>query len=754
MESEEKREAFAQKLIGAHFDFEERRQLFDKIAKGAHYSKEPIKHPLYHPKEERTLPENVACYPSTCFSCHNTCECLVYCDKTTGKILRVEGDPESPQTHGRFCSKGLSASELCYDPKRILHPLKRIGKRGEGKFKEISWDEALDTIAEKMTSYKEQYGPESVAFLEGTRRGWSRVFSRFANSFGSPNHGAAGWAQCLWPRLIDITTTFGRKDQYPEVYDFKNADVILCWGINPATCWGNRAGDIMDAKQRGCILIAVDPFLSETAAKADIWLQLRPGTDTALALTMLHVIFEENLEDSDFLTKYTFGWEELKKSVLPYTPEWGESITGVPSEQIIKAAEIYAKANSSSLVRCLGVDETHDSYQTARATSCLIAVTGNIGKPGSNNLCSSRGEISQNSLKFILNDRISEKKKHLRAGYYQFPLLTQDYSPVPCMHMPTFWQQVLSGKPYKIPCILIFGSNAAVNYTNTSIVQKALCKVEFLAVSDLFMTPTCKYADIVLPASSWLERNNVISSFQTDNENTLFQQKIVQIGESKNDVDIICQLAKRLGLEKDFWKDSEEMYDWILKPTGETFKTALAKRRLYKPMQYYQYTQRKFDTPTGKIELYSTRAAEKGVTPLPCYSPSPQSILTTPELAKEFPLTMTTGRHETAFRHTENRSNPYLLELCPLPFIDINPETAKKYNIKNGQKVKIESVAGHAYAYARYTLGIRTDVVQGIPGWWGENNINLVVPWGKYAEGDGTVCCRGFLCRIEPVMEQ
>ena len=750
-----KRKDFAHKLIGSGRAAAFRSDVIESIMNGGHKpSYAPQLHPNYRSPEERKLRTGEKCTPSVCFSCHNTCECLVYTDAVTGDVLRVEGDPESPQTHGRLCAKGLSAADLVYNPERLKKPLKRVGERGSGEFVEISWDEALDTVASKMIEYKKKYGPGGVAMLEGTKRGWSRSYSRLANVFGLPNHGAAGWAQCLWPRLIDVNITFGRGLNYPETYDIPNADCLVCWGINPAVTWGGgRGGDIMEARQRGAALIVVDPFLSETAAKADIWLQLKPGTDTALALTMIHIIFERNLQDQEFLDSYAYGTEELRKAVEPYTLEWGSRITGVDEETILKATLLYASADSASLLRCLAVDQQHDSIQACRALSCLITITGNIGKPGSNNICSSRGERKQDTLDFIRYKDMPKDVEKLRCGYDEFPLLTQEFSPVPTAHMPTFWEQVISGKPYRIPCALIFGSNAKVIYTNATLVEEALKHFEFLAVSDLFLTPTAKMADIVFPASSWLERNNVISSFQTCNTCTLIEQKVTTVGEARDDIDIVCELAKRLGVADSFWPSQAEFYDWILEPTGLTFREAAARRRLYAPQPYGKHKTDGFKTPSGKIELYSTLAESKGVTPLPYYTPSFQGDEATPELKKEYPLIMSTGRHEVAFRHTENRQNPLLLELNPYATLDINPHTAMSLGISDGQKVLIESTAGKAYARARYTVGLRRDVVQGIAGWAGDQNINRTVPWGKYAEGVGTVCARGYLCRVSPVEE-
>ncbi len=744
---EQKKIKFARELIGSKFDEKVSEKVIESILNGTHKLKEPEKPSAC--VKDRKIPDNELIVPSVCFSCNSTCEVLIYKDKNTGRILRVEGDPDSPQTKGMLCSKGLAASELVYNPRRLQKPLKRVGKRGEGKWEEISWEEALDITAEKLKEHKEKYGPQSLALLEGTRRGWSRVYTRLVNLFHAPNHGAAGWAQCLWPRLIDCNLTYGGA-QYGETFDFPNTHCILAWGVNPPTCWGVRAADIMDARQRGAALIVIDPYFSETAAKADIWLQIRPDTDMALALAFLHVVVSENLIDKEFIDEWTYGFNEIKTHVKKYTPEWAAGITGVSADDIKKAAIVYAKAEAACVIRGLALDQVHDSVQVCRATSILAAITGNIGKKGGNIVTSSRGDINQNTHDFIHSKDIPEEIIKLRIGYEQYPLLTQELSPVPSAHMPSLWETVLTGEPYPIKCAMIFGSNALLSYTNARKVEEAISKLDFLAVCDLFLTPTGEQADIVFPASSWLERNNVISSFQSSNSYTLIEQKAETIGESRHDVDIIIELAKRLGLEEHFWENSDRYYDYLLSPTGYTFDEAAKMRRLYKPITYRAYEKNGFKTPTGKLELYSILAERNHCDPVPQYTPSFQSYDSTPELAERYPLILTTGRHESAFRHSENRYQSRLLELAPKAYLYINPQTAKKLDIKDGARVKVESTAGWAYAFAVYTEGLREDVVQGTAGWPGDYNINKTVPWGKYAQGVGTVCARGYLCNVMP----
>jgi anaerobic selenocysteine-containing dehydrogenase len=692
------------------------------------------------------IPSGIKVVRSACFSCNTACEVLVFVDKTTGKVLKVEGDPDSPVTRGVLCAKGLAAKDLVENPQRLRMPLKRTGKRGEGKWESISWDDALTIIAEKMLAYKEKYGPQGIAILEGTRRGWSRSYSRLANAFGAVNNGAAGWAQCLWPRLVENSATFGAP--YLEASDCENTKCMLVWGTNPPATWPVKASEIMDARERGADLIVVDPYFSETAAKADLWLQPRPETDTALGLAMLHVIIQKNIYNTEFVEKWTTGFRALKEHIKEFTPKWGEQITRVPEKLIEEAAELYAGNHPACIVRCLAVDLDHDSLQFCRVTSLLAAITGNIDIPGGNILVSSRGEISQNTHDFIGNHILPKEDVPLRRGYDQFPFLCTDLCPVPTAHMPTLWETIITQEPYPVKAALIHGSNAAVSYSNSGRVRVALEKLDFLAVTDLFMTQTAEMADIVLPASSWLERNNVISSFQTSYNHTIAQQRAISLPEARSDVDIVIDLAKRLGLKDMFWENETAMYDYLLGPTGLTLSEFIKEKRIYAPLVFKQYEKKGFKTPSGKVEIYSSIFEKNGCDPLPTYTEPFQSPIQTPGLTKEYPLIMTSARRPF-FRHSENRQNPLLREQCPLAPVRIHPETANKMGIDDGDPVIIETPTGKISANAELTEGIHPDVIQTMPGWQGQENVNCLIPWNEFSRGIGTVSMHSIMCRIK-----
>jgi len=711
--------------------------------------------------------------PTCCFSCNTACEVLVFRDKVTGRIVKIEGDPSSPVTGGFACPKGLSAADLLYNPARLTKPLRRLGPRGSGQvrrplpgieagsaqgtvppgWEEISWDEALGEIASKLLGYRESDGARSIAFLEGTRRGWSRVFSRLANAFGAPNHGAAGWAQCLWPRLVDCRVTFGA--QYPESCDFANAKCIVVWGSNPAATWPLQGAAIMDAKERGARLVVIDPRLSETAAKADDWIRIKPGTDTDLALGFIQVIIEEKLYDSGFVEAWTTGFDALRTHVAWRTPEITETLTGVPAAAIRGAARAYAGTKPSCITRCVTVDQTADSVQTCRALSILMAITGNIDIPGGNVLVSGRGEISQNSHEFILASRLPAEVQKQRIGFDRFPLLCGELSSVPSSHMPSLWSTILSGEPYPVKAALIFGSNAALSYTNSNLVNRAMEKLEFLAVCDIFLTPTAQMADIVLPASSWLERDNVISSFQTSLDHTVLQRKCAEAGDSRSDVDIICDLARRMGLGELFWNGSEELYDHLLSPTGLSFRQALERRRLYAPLKFGNYLKSGFKTPSGKVELYSSMLASKGCAPLPPGSPRPDQAQAGDEGSRDgrYPYDFSTGARSIFFRHTENRQNPWLRAQQPDPVVYIHPDTAASRGISEGDLVEVSTPTGSARLRARLERDLSLDFIEAVPGWSGEGNINKALGWERFAEGIGTVPMRGLKCQIRKVAD-
>ncbi|MFQ6111297.1 MAG: molybdopterin-dependent oxidoreductase, partial [Nitrospinota bacterium] len=441
---------------------------------------------------------------SCCHLCHCCCEVVVTVGD--GAVKKIEGDPSSPHSRGMLCSKGLASRQLLYHPERLTRPLMRVGERGEGRWREASWEEALGTIAERLLEIRERYGPQAVAFGQGTDRGWFNVFVRLANSFGSPNWGEPGMAQCFYPRATASALTFGTE--LMECPSYEKTRCMLLWGIKPSATWAQKASYMMDARARGARLIVVDPRFIPMAAKADIWLRPRPGTDCALALGMLNVILEEGLYERDFIERWTIGFEELRARAGEYPLAKVETITWVPAEKIRAAARLFAENKPACITQCLALDQNIDTIQTSRAINLLTALTGNVDIPGGNvmDMFVGSGYPDIWRQNFERRDAISEEMWEKRLGAREYPLLSgREAILAPGAHMPTVWEAMLAGKPYPIKAMVIHGSNTVVSFAHSQRVREALLTLDFISVAECFMTETTSLADVVLPAGTWLE---------------------------------------------------------------------------------------------------------------------------------------------------------------------------------------------------------------------------------------------------------
>ena len=320
---------------------------------------------------------------STCRGCHGVCGVLLHIKD--GKLVKVTGDPDSPTSRGYLCVKGKSAPELLYHPDRLKYPLKRAGGRGENKWQTISWDEALDIVSSELRNARDNFGAESIVGARGTGRPYYVLFHRFLNCLGTPNR--LGFAHlCYGPRLTASAMTCGELPVC-DYYGFGgiNPALVLIWGSNlteVGAADGMCSSQLVRTLKNGAKSIVVDPRRTKLAAGADYWLQIRPGTDAALALGMLHVIIKEKLYDEDFLRKWTIGFNELTEKIKEYTPERIARITWIPADSISSAARLYATARPACLQWGVGIDQGANSFRTIRALLILSGITGNIDAPG------------------------------------------------------------------------------------------------------------------------------------------------------------------------------------------------------------------------------------------------------------------------------------------------------------------------------------------------------------------------------------
>ena len=611
---------------------------------------------------------------STCSMCNRLCGVLVHV--RDGKVIKVEGDPESPVNMGHLCIKGYAAVENLYHPGRLKYPLKRAGTRGEGKWQRISWDEALETIAAAMNSAKERYGAESVVFVQGAPKGFGPYFERLRNLFGTPNMVTAAHV-CSVPRRIAAYVTYGQSaatgpDQAADL-DYPPASVML-WAVNTAISDLPGYIRLEEAIAQGTKLIVIDPRKTNFASRADLWLQPRPGTDLALALALINVIVNEGLYDNSFVTKWTLGFDKLRQHVHGNTPTWAEKITWVPAKKIETAARMYATTKPACIRDGNGFEENINSVQTARAISILRTITGNLGIPG--------GEVDWADLplgkigEFILNAKLPEEQQSKMIG------VDMGIAPFPpsWIALPQLvTKAILHEKPYPVKVLCIQGNNPLVTWSNVQEVYQALMKLDFFYVADLVMTPTAEIADIVLPAATYLEFNDVAARAPFLG----IRQKVAQVGECWSDQKIINELAKKLGFEDYFWNDVEEALDVILRPAGFTFEELKRLGGIKVGREYRKHERGGFNTPSGKAEIYSTLFEKWGLAPLPEYHEPPETPYSASELIRDYPLILTSW-HRYPYHHSDNRHLAVLRGVEPEPMMEIHPKTAAELGIEDG----------------------------------------------------------------------
>jgi anaerobic selenocysteine-containing dehydrogenase len=701
---------------------------------------------------------------STCKSCHGGCGVIATVEN--GRLIHLEGNPESP-TRGTMCAKGLSSIQDATNPNRITHPLKRKGERGGGEWERISWEEALETIAGEMKQSMAQHGASSVAICQGTGRGYNRYTFRFARSIGTPNLGVPA-DFCYGPRLAVFGMTVGGRlycdyhgwgGEYPKTQ--------ISWGkqLEISNADGEMAVWFLDALDQAEHLILIDPRATRLAGRADLWLRVRPGTDAALALGMLNVIISEGLYDDDFVENWTAGFDKLRERVQEYPPERASETTWIPQDKIIQAARILATAKPGCIQMGESLEAGNNSIQTLRAIVCLMAVTGNIERPGSmvNWVPPDTGPMEDFAIEV-------PAPKGTPVGANEFRLLGQP--PLAVCHMHTLFRQLRAGTS-PVHVMHLEGTNPLVAYPNSKQVKEGLLSVGFLSVADLYMSPTAEYADVVLPAAHWLETDDILDMHPRFMIGAI--NKVVDPpGEAWPDNKIFNELGRRLAPR--YWFDNvEDMLDHELRKADITWKEFsemgfLAK--MGKDQPYYKYRTDYwregggFPTPTGKVELCSTVMEELGYDPLPYYREPNESPYSTPELAKQYPLILSTGGRQPYYFHSQYRQVPWLRERQPYPTVQIHPETAGELGIQEGEWVWIETPRGRIQQVARLFSGMDPRVVMAQASWWypeepgpdhglWKSNANVLTKNDPpYDPAMGSTTFRALLCRVYQVEDE
>jgi anaerobic selenocysteine-containing dehydrogenase len=699
-----------------------------------------------------------------------------------GRAVAVRGDKEHPENRGALCAKGRAAMDILYSPDRLKHPLKRAGQRGEGKWKQISWDQALDLVAEGLQRVKRDHGPEAVWFHKGSGHdlcgGDVRPYlHRLANVFGTPNLSCPFYI-CNGPRTLNMFLTTGAIPA-PEV---DNTRCILLWGINPTETAITRHMKIQDALKRGAKLVVVDPRTTHFAKKADLHLQPRPGSDGALALGLLKVIVDDDLFDTEFVAQWTVGFEELKALLEKYPLERVAEITWISQDDIWKAAHLYAEIKPACVFLGNALDQHTNTSQAIRAITDLIAITGNLDAPGGNVILS---PVSLAKSPVALHEALPPEMDAKRLGN-EFPLTQFEFTKM--AHPPSGFRAILDEIPYPVKAMLIMAANPVLTSPDSQNVVAALHKLDFVAVADIFMTPTAELADVVLPACTFLEQT-YYATYEAGaylkpampGLLKLRPEVVPPLEESWPDWRIIFELAKKLGYEKTFpWQDIEEAIDYELEPIGITSRDlrerpdgiqipgpsflyqkfgnkglwgklmiGVLNRTVFRkyPQMYYKYKRMGFTTPSHKVEILSRRLQEAGNDGLPVYHEPLESPLGDRELAQRYPLVLTTGAKRGCYVHSQMRNIPALHRHMPHNLAEMHPGTARGSGIEEGDTILVESPRATVECQARVTEDIRPRVVQLYHG-FGEANANLLTDNTTLDPITGSVPLRSSLCRI------
>jgi anaerobic selenocysteine-containing dehydrogenase len=644
---------------------------------------------------------------------------------------------------------------MMYHPSRILTPLKRVGARGSNRWKQVSWDIALTDITNRMDRIRGDSGSESIALGQGTGRHHYMHTLRFANTLGTPNWYEPGLANCFIPRITVSRLTYGGfvcADYYGDV----KPRTIIFWGHNPlvSNADGELSFPLRRMLQSGSFGICIDPRRTETAKQCKMWLPIRPGTDCALALAMIHIIISEELYDKVFVEKWTVGFDRLKEHVCGFSSQWAEEITGIPARDIVAVAKRYALEKPSVLEWGVAIEQTPNSLQTVRALALLRGLTGNIDIPG--------GDIlGMDIIRHypVMRNHLPKGMDAKRIGSDQFKLLSGPRAAMPSAHIPGLFKAMRTGDPYRIRALLVFGGNPMLTVANTREVHESLLKLDLLVVTDMFMTPTAALADYILPASFWPEVNQITEMPLVAGNAVIAQQKVVQVGQCRQDEVIMNDLAKRLhlpGAEETL----EDVINFRLEPLGVSFEELKKQHVIFPPHVYFKFEQNGFGTPTRKVELYSKSLERMGYSPLPTFKETPESPVSQPELAQKFPYILITGSRRSEFFNSEQRQTASLRGIRPDPIAEVHPATAERHGIATGDWIYVSSPRGKIRMKAAVTENIRQDVVNVDHGWWfpektgpdfgvWESNANLLTSNAPpYDPAFGSYQLRGLLCSI------
>lgn len=689
--------------------------------------------------------------PTYCALCVSRCGCVAVVED--GHLLRVEPDPAHP-TGKAICIKARAAPELVRHPERLTTPLCRTRPKGAADpgWQAISWDAALDRIAEKISAA----GAHATAFAVATPSGTAVADSfgwihRLAHACGSPNLVFAT-ENCNWHRDFSPALTWGAGIGMP---DYERTGCILLWGFNPSATWLAHAEQVRQAQRRGARLIVVDPRRAGLAAGADCWLAPRPGTDAALALGLIHLLLAESGVDQDFLARFSDAADpapdgkggtvlsRLAQRAAEFPPQRVENLTGVPIADLVAAARLLATARPVSFFTWTGTCQQAQATDATRAINLLYALTGCLDAPGGNVW------FDKPAVRDIAAfDWVQPETRQSTLGIADRPLgppargwtTTRD-----------LFRAIATQAPYPVRNLVSFGGNFQVTKPATRHAEEALAKLDFFVQAELFHTPTTRWADIVLPVASCWERQGLQAGFMVSQAAESWVQLrpavVAPPGEAKPDNWIVFELARRLGLaERFFGGDPEAALAHILEPLGLTPAALRAEPRGVSTglsTRYRKYERSGFATASGKLQLWSTALASAGHDPLPDYR--------APAVAAAYPFVLTCGKI-VPYCHSQQRQLPSLRQRAPEPLAELAPDVAAAASVGDGERIVISTPTGKMQARVRIALQLAPGTVWAQYGWWNEAE---PVAYNACCDGEtfdalsGSNALRGVACMVE-----
>jgi anaerobic selenocysteine-containing dehydrogenase len=672
-----------------------------------------------------------------CNMCTNHCGVKAWVED--GKVTKIDIAQEHP--FHNLCIKAYAMPEEVYSRERLANPL----RKEKGKFREVSWEEAFSFIGDSLRSIKQKYGPEATVFYLGQPTYLSPVLRtmtrRFADLYGTPNWVGATF-ECFMARVLGSVLTCGT---YPGP-DFMSADTkcIMVWGKNPPETFASERDAMNIVIGREAKLIVIDPRVTPLAKKADIHAQIRPGTDTALALGLLNVIVTEKLYDEGFIEQYTLGFDKLVDYAKEFSPEKVEQITWIPADTIRDIAQMFATTKPACVNLGISLEHCTNGIQAIRAITTLIAVTGNLDIAGGNLIVPGPNYD---------NLRVREKISQHVTIADDYPVYNKYLHEITASALT---EAILNEKPYPIKGLVIIGSNPAVSWPNSNKLKGALKKLDFLLVEDIFMNETAEMADIILPGTTFLETDELRDVYFSHETIALVAKanKVIEpVSNSKEDWKIWVELGRRMGYKEYFpWETSNEVIADMVKPMGITLDHFRQHPGgiYYAQREYQKYIKEGFATPSGKIEIFSEDLARYGYDPIPTFHEPIESPVSRPDIAEKYPLILITGCRTVAYTNSRFRNLPSLRNVHPEPLIEINSQMATNLGIVDGQMVTVETLRGSVKVKAKLTEDIHPEVVSMTHGWSNASgaNANCLTDNESVDPISGFPGFRSVLCRI------